>query len=319
MTDNAAVFLMVETGDVAGMRTWLSHGGDPNSPRSRDGALLHCGAICGHVELIRLLVESGAIVDCFDSHGDTPLFAAVNNGHTEAARFLLNHGAKLAYTFQLPDNAAERARVAEELDSVRSLMRGATGQSQLRALLDQTPPEMRSLMEQMHAEVIDRMWSNRFEPEEKNVIDYCGNFPTLKMLMSEFGADINRLNPCGHSQLMRFAEANDLPAVKWLLENGALVDQTSTGETALFSAIRTDNLELIKLLIDAGANVNQYDCDLCVPLHCTQSIESASMLLDRGANPTLRDQASFPCWYFVRNPDIQRYLQAAAMTWDGKP
>ncbi|MBS0206002.1 MAG: ankyrin repeat domain-containing protein [Planctomycetes bacterium] len=137
--------------------------------------------------------------------------------------------------------------------------------------------------------------------------------------ITEFGADINRINPCGRSPLMRFAEANDLRAVQWLLENGALVDQTSTGETALFSAIRSDNLEMIRLLIDAGANVNQYDVDMCVPLHCTQSIESAALLLDRGANPTLRDQASFPCWTFVCNPDVQRYLEAAAMAWKDTP
>lgn len=317
MTDNAALFCMVGTGDVAGVRTWLSQGGDPNSPRARDGTLLHVAAMCGHVELIRLLLQSGAIVDDFDPWGDTPLFIAVRYGHLEAARILLNHGARLAYTFQLPDNAAERARVAEERDRIRSFMTGVAGQSQLRALLEQTPPEMRGTMEQMHAEVIDSIWSDRFEPEEKNAIDYCKHFPIVKLLASEFGADINRINPCGESLLMRYAASSDILGVKWLLENGALVDQTSTGETALFAAIRADNLEMIKLLIDAGANVNQYDCDQCVPLHCTQSIESAALLLDRGANPTLRDQASFPCWQFVRNPDVQRYLEAAAMTWEG--
>jgi ankyrin repeat protein len=197
-------------------------------------------------------------------------------------------------------------------------MNGVDVQSQLRARLEQMPTEVRGIVEQAEAEVIDSIWSNRFEPEEKNVIDYCEHFPTVKMLVSEFGADINRINPCGRSPLMRFAESSDFPAVKWLLENGALVDQTSTGETALFSAIRTDSLELIKLLIDAGANVNQYDCDLCVPLHCTQSIESAALLLDRGANPTLRDQASFPCWQFVRNPEVQRYLEGAATAWEAR-
>jgi ankyrin repeat protein len=319
MTDNAAVFLMVEAGDVAGVRTWLSQRGDPNIPRATNGSLLHYGAMCGHVELIRLLLDHGTVVDNFDSQGDTPLFTAVRYGHPEVARLLLNRGARLAYTFQLPDTATERARVAEERDRIRAFMNGVDMQSRLRAQLEQMPQEIRGLMERTQAEVIDNMWSNKFEPEEKNVIDYCEHFPTVKMLLSEFGADINRINPCGRSPLIRFAASNDILAVKWLLENGALVDQTSTGETALFSAIRTDSLEMIKLLIDAGANVNQYDCDQCVPLHCTQSIESAALLLDRGANPTLRDQASFPCWHFVRNPDVQRYLVAAAAVWEGSP
>jgi ankyrin repeat protein len=315
MTDDAAVFSMVEANDVLGVTSWLSEGCDPNSPQAREGSLLHAAAVCGHVDLIRLLLDHGAIVDRFDGWGDTALFGAAGNGHTEAARLLLNHGAKMDYTFQLPDNAAERARLAHERDSFRSIMNGEAVQSQLREQLEQLPAEMRGIMEQMHSEILDSMWSNRFEPQEKNILDDCGHFPTVKMLVSEFGADINRVNPCGDWPLKRFAESNDLLAVNWLLENGALVDQTSTGETALFSAIRTDNLEMIKLLIDAGANVNQYDVDLCVPLRCTQSIESAALLLSRGANPTLRDQASFPCWYFVSNPDVQRYLEAAAATW----
>ncbi|MBS0206003.1 MAG: hypothetical protein JSS49_24185 [Planctomycetes bacterium] len=48
MTDNAALFLMVETGDVAGVRAWLSQGGDPNSPQEKDGSLLHYGVRSRH-------------------------------------------------------------------------------------------------------------------------------------------------------------------------------------------------------------------------------------------------------------------------------
>jgi len=319
MTDDAAVSLLVETGDIAGVQIWLSQGGDPNSPQTRHGSLLHDAANCGHLELVRLLLANGAIVDSYNSFGDTPLLYATASGNTEVARLLLNHGARLTYTFQLPDNSVERARVAEEREVFRSHLAGLDGQPHLRALLEQTPPEMRGTMEQLHAELIESIWSDRFEPQEKNVIDDCGNLPTLKMLVSEFGIDINRIDGCGVSPLMRFAGSNDVAAVKWLLENGALVDQTSTGKTALFEAIKSDNLEIIKLLIDAGANVNQYDVDMCVPLHCAQSIEAASLLLDRGANPTLRDQCDYPCWQFVRNPDVQRYLEAAAAEWTGTP
>ena len=166
MQDNAAVFSMVETGDIAGVRAWLRHGGDPNSPCARSGSLLHYGAMYGQVELIRLLLENGAVVDHLDSWGNTPLFAAVSNGHTEAARLLLSHGARLAYMFQVPDNLAETARLAEEHERIRS-------------------------PRQVPAEAIEYMWSNRFEPEEKNVIDYCEHFSDVKMLVSEFGADVN--------------------------------------------------------------------------------------------------------------------------------
>lgn len=112
--------------------------------------------------------------------------------------------------------------------------------------------------------------------------------------------------------------SGDVLAAKWILENGAIVDQTSNAGTALFIAVLADNLEMIRLLIDASANVNQYLGDLYVPLlSYTQSIESAKLLLERGADPKLRVQDSFPCWHFVRNPSVKRYLEAAATAWEG--
>lgn len=46
--------------------------------------------------------------------------------------------------------------------------------------------------------------------------------------------------------------------VKFLLENGALVDyKNAFGKTALFYAVEYNNLEVAKLLIENGANINQ--------------------------------------------------------------
>jgi ankyrin repeat protein len=47
----------------------------------------------GHLECLRLLLESGADKEAKHTTGATPLFAAVENGHLECARLLLESGA----------------------------------------------------------------------------------------------------------------------------------------------------------------------------------------------------------------------------------
>ncbi len=105
-------------------------------------------------------------------------------------------------------------------------------------------------------------------------------------LLYEFGADLNHVDGCGEWPLKVAAENDDLESVHWLLANGANVDQTSTGETALFTAVRHASLPLIQVLIDAGTDLNAQDCDLDSALFCCKNSNSAALLVDAGADPS---------------------------------
>ena len=45
--------------------------------------------------------------------------------------------------------------------------------------------------------------------------------------------------------------------IRWLLENGSKPEESMTGRTALMIAVDSNNLEKVKLLVDAGADVNR--------------------------------------------------------------
>lgn len=311
----ATVLALIQSNDANGLRRWLDAGNDPDLADPQRGALLNVAAGFGHLGLVELLLESGANPESLDADGDSPLMLAVGSGHTAVARLLLQAGAPLSYEFHRRDSANERARLSRMQDEFRSLIDLKTAQAQLRAGVESAPAEMRDSIQKLQSEISQDLGTDWFEPVEKHAVDACESFETLKMLVCEFDADINRINACGEWPLLRFAQNNDLAAITWAIEQGADVDQTSTGETALFSAVQVDNLGMIKLLLDAGADVNQRDCDLCVPLHCSQSIAATHLLLDRGADPTLKDQADFPCWQFVRRPEVRKHLAAAAVGW----
>ena len=112
----------------------------------------------------------------------------------------------------------------------------------------------------------------------------------LQALFERGGADVNAVNGCGEWPLKVAAEYNDIKRLDWLLKNGADVDRTSTGETALHAAVRGDSREAIDLLLAAGANPNQQDVDGWTPLFGACSREVIRTLRLAGADPRITDQ-----------------------------
>ena len=80
--------------------------------------------------------------------------------------------------------------------------------------------------------------------------------------------------------------------VKKLLAAGAEVNATSGGTTPLASAIFACRLDMVRLLVEHGAEVNTRDRHGVTPLHLAAReglLRTAQYLLDRGANVKARD------------------------------
>ena len=56
---------------------------------------------------------------------------------------------------------------------------------------------------------------------------------------------------------------------------------------ALHMAVASDNIEVIKLLLEAGADINLQDADAWTCLWWLKSPEAARYLLSRGADPSI--------------------------------
>ena len=56
---------------------------------------MHLAALQGHMQLVKLLENSGANVNAPDEHGMTPLHKAAVQGHADTVAELLAHGAHI--------------------------------------------------------------------------------------------------------------------------------------------------------------------------------------------------------------------------------
>jgi len=70
---------------------------------------LHQAAVNGHEDVVRLLLENGAVMETEDSHSHTPLHLAAENGHMVTVKLLLAAGAKVSYNGKHLGPLLERA------------------------------------------------------------------------------------------------------------------------------------------------------------------------------------------------------------------
>jgi ankyrin repeat protein len=243
---------------------------------------LHYAARHNHVEAIKLLLKAGARIDAREANDITPLLMAISNNNMAAAHYLLEHGAKVNVqdwygrsplweavnvrnlyvhnaTFK---NGIDRPPV---LELVKALL--AAG-ADVNARTKETPPFRNHLLEITGSlEWVDFTGQTPFLTAA-----LAGDVTVMKLLL-QHGAN-PRINTFqGTSALMAAAGVNWvvaqtwtegpeqlLAAVKLCRELGMDVNQAnSMGITALHGAANRGSDDIIRFLVDNGANLTVQD------------------------------------------------------------
>lgn len=105
------------------------------------------------------------------------------------------------------------------------------------------------------------------------------------------GATVDTVNEVGSTPLSDACSLGYLDLVRLLLEHGAALWLEGQHDPTLHQAVRGGNVEIVRLILDAGANVNE-QADLAeAPLHLAvedDKVEIAALLMSRGADPHLK-------------------------------
>ncbi|XP_046543711.1 ankyrin-1-like [Haliotis rubra] len=124
------------------------------------------------------------------------------------------------------------------------------------------------------------------------------NVEDIVTLLLEHGADPNYAHPELRIMPLHYAsdqKTNNLGIVKKLLDSGARVNDVSYGEqrTALHYGCKHNNKDVVGLLLAQGAVVDLMDAFMCSPLCIVKSLPIAKMLIDAGSDVNWRNGYPF--------------------------
>ncbi|XP_012878696.1 PREDICTED: ankyrin repeat and SAM domain-containing protein 6, partial [Dipodomys ordii] len=256
----------------------LDHGADVNAQNRLGASVLTVAARGGHLGVVKLLLEAGAIVDHHSPSGEQPgmggsrdellditaLMAATQHGHEAVARLLMEWGADPNHTARTVGwSPLMLAALSGRLGMAQQLVEKGANPDHL-SVLEKTAFEI--ALDCKHrdlADFLDPVTTVRPKTdEEKRRPDIfhalkMGNFQLVKEIADEDPNHVNLVNGDGATPLMLAAVTGQLLLVQLLVERHADIDKQDSvhGWTALMQATYHGNKEIVKYLLNQGADV----------------------------------------------------------------
>jgi ankyrin repeat protein len=269
------------TADAAALRTLIRQGADVNAAAPDGTTALHWASYRDNVDIADLLIRAGAKVDATNDLGATPLWTASMNGSSAMVRRLLQAGAHPNLALLLGETPLMIAARSGNADVVTQLIdKGATVNA--RGPRGQTAL-MWAVAEQ-HPAVVQVLLSRGADIRARS--DESGQV----MAVPPHGKpEYNRMIPFGgETALMFAARGGDLASARLLLAAGANVnDADAWGVSAMVLAAHSGFTEMVELLLDKGADANATGPGFTA-LHeaiMRRDEKMVTALLAHGANP----------------------------------
>ena len=219
---------------------------------------LHLTAYWGLSHIAKVLIDRGDKIETQDARKRTPLVCAVLNGHTDVAHVLIDRGARIDARDLSAATPLHAAVVNNHLEATRLLLEcGADPNAQDKSgstlMCHATNNHNLQMMDLLHRKgaSTQKIGESGFSPLE---IASGGGHAAIAQWLLLRGANVDMRNP---APLMEAVNENQPHVIRLLLEAGAPINQVSgLGYTALGAAVKKGNLDTVQQLLSAGADVN---------------------------------------------------------------
>ena len=275
----------VRAGDHAAVRSLIDDGVDVNAPEADGATLLHWAVRWDDPESVDLLLHAGANADAANAYGVTPLSLACINRSAPLVRRLLDAGADPDAATTMGETALMTCSRTGNADAVSALIEhGASNVDAREASRGQTA--LMWAVAQGHADVARLLIDNG--------ADVHARTETRSLLVSVGGRGDERARELplgGFTPLLFAARHGRVDSARLLLDAGANIDETGPdGASVLVTASFSGHGELAAYLLARGAEPNAAGAGYTA-LHTAVLRADAALiraLIAHGANPDVR-------------------------------
>jgi ankyrin repeat protein len=260
------IWELAEEGDLDKLRIVIKRGTPVDKKCSLVGSTALMYAIRnGKLECVDELIRLGADVNIINNNGATPLYIALINGNREIVKMLIARGADVnAVKDGMP--LLHRAIMNKQVECSYEL---------LNSNVNINAQDMNGLTPLHHAVI-----TNSLE--------------LVKALLQK-GADSNIINKYGNTPLLNSLQDQSFDLFKELLPKCANINLKASvsKHTPLHMLSISGQLELVKDVINLGADVNLQNCYGQTPLHCASyhgNVQIVQELLQHKADVTIKNK-----------------------------
>ncbi|XP_039319815.1 ankyrin repeat domain-containing protein 29 isoform X4 [Saimiri boliviensis] len=239
----------------------------------------------GNLTLLKLLLNSGRVdVDCRDSSGTTALFFAAQQGHNDVVRFLFGFGASTEFRTKDGGTALLAASQYGHMQVVETLLKhGANIHDQL------------------------------YDGATALFLAAQGGYLDVIRLLLASGAKVNQPRQDGTAPLWIASQMGHSEVVRVMLLRGADRDAArNDGTTALLKAANKGYNDVIEELLKFSPTLGILKNGTSA-LHAavlSGNIKTVALLLEAGADPSLRNKANELPAELTKNERILRLLRS---------
>ena len=267
--------------DVAALRQLLKQRPDVNAATADGTTALHWASYRDDVESADLLIRAGAKVNAANDLGATPLWTASMTGSAAMVRRLLQAGADPNLALLLGETPLMAASRSGNPDVVAQLLdKGAN----MNARGPRGQTALMWAVSEQHPEVVKVLLGHGADLRAKSDV-----WSDMMAVPPHGKPEYNRLIPHGGDTALMFAaRIGDLASAKLLLAAGANVnDADAWGVSAMVLAAHSGFTEMVEFLLDRGADANAIGPGFTA-LHeavMRRDERMVTALLAHGANP----------------------------------
>ena len=282
----------VRDGNAAAVRALLREGADANA-RQPDGATaLHWAAYLDDLDAADLLLDAGAQPDPVNELEVTPLYLACENANAALVRRLLASGAAPGAALPSGETALMTAARTGSADAVTALLAHGADPNARETTEGQTA--LMWAVAQRHPDVAEVLIEAGADIHARSRVRSVATASSPRTGAAE---GVSVIDEGGFSPLLFAARQGDLESARLLLAAGADVNDTApSGTSALVVATHSGHGELAAWLLEHDADPNAAGAGY-TPLHAAilrGDAPLAGALLTRGADPNAHLQNGSP-------------------------